>query len=84
MYDGDTPSASYSFKDAHIFLPAAGVRNYTDPYYAGSYGDYWSASLFENFYPYDARNCYFDSNNVNTSDGEFRYVGQSVRPVKRP
>lgn len=33
-----------------IFLPAAGYRDGTDVYDAGSRGDYWSSSLFSSYY----------------------------------
>ena len=83
VYSGNTPSASYSLSDAHIFLPAAGCRNYTYLYYAGSYGYYWSASLYE-YYPFGARDCYFGSGDVSSDNGyNRRYYGQSVRPVRR-
>ena len=82
VYYDDTPSASYSLTDAHIFLPAAGCRRSTYLNYAGSGGYYWSASLDESSPGY-ARNCYFDSSDVNPSFNN-RYAGFSVRPVKRP
>ena len=45
VYEGKTPSSSYSLSDAHIFLPAAGFRLNGDLYIAGSSGGYWSSSL---------------------------------------
>ncbi len=62
-----------------IFLPAAGYRNNADQGNAGSFGHYWSSSLYTG-----------DSNSAWTvgvgSDGVGRYgggryYGQSVRPV---
>ena len=82
VYSGNTPSASYSLSDAHIFLPCAGLRNYTYLYYAGSFGDYLSASLYENG-PRSARGCDFGCSNVNADSFSRRYYGQSVRPVRR-
>ena len=62
-----------------IFLPAAGDRSNSDLDYAGSYGYYWSSSLYTGHpdYAYDLR---FYSDNVDWSDSS-RYYGQSVRPV---
>ena len=82
VYSGNTPSASYSLSDAHIFLPAAGYRSNAGLNYAGSYGFYWSASLIGNS-PYYARYCYFYSSYVTTGFDDYRYCGQSVRPVRR-
>ncbi|MBO7432272.1 MAG: hypothetical protein J6U13_00820 [Salinivirgaceae bacterium] len=83
VYEGDTPSASYSNSDAHIFLPAAGYRYNSGLNVAGSYGDYWSSSLYE-LDPYFARYCYFYSDLVSPSNGLNRCCGFSVRPVRRP
>jgi len=84
VYSGNTPSASYSLSDAHIFLPAAGYRDTTYLYLAGSYGYYWSASLYES-YPDCARYCVFLSSYVYTDDYYYyRDYGQAVRPVRRP
>ncbi|MBR5166619.1 MAG: hypothetical protein IKW86_00960 [Salinivirgaceae bacterium] len=82
VYEGDTPSASYSNSDAHIFLPAAGYRYNSSLSYAGDLGNYWSSSLIENS-PYFARYCYFDSDLVSPSNGLNRCCGFSVRPVRR-
>jgi hypothetical protein len=82
VYSGSTPSATYSLKDAHIFLPAAGCRDYTDLNDAGSSGDYWSASLHEN-YPDCAPTCGFNSGSVSPSRIDGRCYGFSVRPVRR-
>ena len=64
-----------------IFLPAAGYRNGSSLYNAGSYGYYWSSSL-DTSYPNDA--CYvgFDSSDVNRYYDD-RYYSRSVRPVCR-
>ena len=63
-----------------IFLPAAGYRNDTSLYDAGSFGLYWSRSLSTSR-PYYAYNLYFGSGYVSwNNDG--RYYGLSVRPVR--
>ncbi len=81
VYADGTPSASYSLKDAHIFLPAAGCRLNTNLNIAGSVGYYWSASLGESN-PSNARSSNFSSS-VNPSGSSGRYCGRSVRPVRR-
>ena len=62
-----------------IFLPAAGSRNNTYLSYAGSFGYYWSSSLYTGG-PSDAYLVYFDSDSVYWY-GDDRYDGRSVRPV---
>ncbi len=62
-----------------IFLPAAGYRYGTSSYGVGSYGGYWSSSLYEN-YPSDAWDLYFGSYSRGRSRIS-RYHGFSVRPV---
>ena len=62
-----------------IFLPAAGYRYDTDLNDAGSYGDYWSSSLYTG-YPNYAWGVYFSSDDVGRN-GYGRNGGQSVRPV---
>ena len=64
-----------------IFLPAAGYRNNSGLSGAGSYGNYWSSSLFTS----DSRSAYgldFISGDVDW-DNDSRYYGLSVRPVLR-
>ena len=62
-----------------IFLPAAGARYGSSLYSAGSYGKYWSSSLYTNC-PDAAYVLVFLSDNVVL--GSFsRDFGQSVRPV---
>ena len=63
-----------------IFLPAAGYRSYSDLYGAGSYGNYWSGSLYTNNSGY-AYNLYFYSDGAYWDDGSDRYFGRSVRGV---
>ncbi len=62
-----------------IFLPAAGCRYYDGLYYAGSYGYYWSGSLYTDSPSY-AWGAYFRSGDVDRG-GNYRDFGQSVRPV---
>ncbi|MDO5342671.1 MAG: hypothetical protein Q4F69_09505 [Bacteroidia bacterium] len=62
-----------------IFLPAAGYYYGGSLYNAGSYGDYWSSSLYTDG-PYFACYLYFDSGNVGMYYDNRSY-GQSVRPV---
>ncbi len=62
-----------------VFLPAAGYRNGSSLYYAGSYGFYWSSSLSTGL-GYNAYYLYFPSDNVDWYSRSRSY-GQSVRPV---
>ena len=63
-----------------LFLPAAGYRSDSSLYGAGSYGYYWSSSLYAG-YPGDAWYLYFYSDNYGMSYYD-RYYGRSVRPVR--
>jgi uncharacterized protein (TIGR02145 family) len=63
-----------------IFLPAAGYRDGTSLYDAGSSGNYWSRSLYTSN-SYSAYYLYFYSSSISTSYDN-RYYGQSVRPVR--
>ena len=63
-----------------IFLPAAGYRNGGSLYDAGSYGYYWSSSLFTPG-ACNSRILYFNSSNLK-SDNYGRCFGLSVRPVR--
>ena len=78
-----TSVAGLAFYDASgnigFFLPAAGYRYDTNLYSQGSYGFYWSSSLFEDYSLY-ARYLYFYSGDSGM-DYYGRYYGQSVRPV---
>ena len=62
-----------------IFLPAAGFRSYSLLSNAGSYGYYWSSSLYRGDPSY-AWSVDFDSGYVGGYYAH-RYYGQSVRPV---
>ena len=62
-----------------IFLPAAGYRDDSSLYGAGSYGIYWSSSLYTDN-PYGAWYVDFDSGNVDRYNVN-RYYGFCIRPV---
>ena len=62
-----------------IFLPAAGYRNDSSLYDAGSYGNYWSSSLSTDT-PLGGRYLYFYSSDFDMYN-YYRYYGQSVRAV---
>ena len=64
-----------------IFLPAAGDRDGTSLFRAGSYGYYWSRTLSTD-YPYYAWYLNFDGDDVDTYYYGSRYLGLSVRPVR--
>lgn len=64
-----------------IFLPAAGCRWDSYLSHEGSYGIYWSASLYESDPSY-AWILYFNSSNYGT-DVSIRYYGRTVRAVAR-
>ena len=64
-----------------IFLPAAGDRYFSDLYYAGSIGYYWSSTQ----YPSGANSAYrlYFSSDGTYAYYYFRYFGFTVRPVSR-
>ena len=63
-----------------LFLPAAGHRYRSSLYYAGSYGRYWSSSLYTDT-PDDAWLLNFASDNCYMNN-DYRSSGRSVRPVR--
>ena len=65
-----------------IFLPAAGCRNDSSLYDAGSYGYYWSASLHESN-PSSAWYLSFYSSDRSTYYYRYRNYGRAVRAVAR-
>ena len=62
-----------------IFFPASGDRNGTGLYYHGSYGFYWSSSLYSSAYGYFL---YFNSGGVGPANDFSRFYGFSVRAVQ--
>ena len=62
-----------------LFLPASGERWGDDLYGVGSYGDYWSSSLYADT-PYHAWGFNFHSDYC--MYGDYRCNGQSVRAVR--
>ena len=79
VYGYKVTSKKSGYTNKSIFLPAAGCRDDSSLSSAGSYGYYWSSSLYPD-YPYGAYELYFSSDDVDWYyDG--RYYGQSVRPV---
>ena len=68
-----------SDSSVYIFLPAAGYRNDSSLISAGSYGYYWSRSLYSS-YSTDAYDLYFNSGSIDWDDYN-RCSGRSVRPV---
>ncbi|MBQ3681368.1 MAG: hypothetical protein IJP79_01120 [Paludibacteraceae bacterium] len=85
VYGGESPLSSYSYSDAHIFLPAAGFYyNGSNISLQGSTGNYWSSSLNSDFPSY-AWVVTFTSNNMYCLGSLiYRYCGQTVRPVFVP
>ena len=79
VYGYKVTSKKSGYTNKSIFLPAAGYRNDSSLYSAGSYGSYWSSSL-DTGYPYYAWGVYFNSDDVSRGYGN-RYYGFSVRPV---
>ncbi len=61
-----------------VFLPAAGNRDYTDVYYVGTCGNYWSSTATD---IYSANYVYFDTSSVNLNFDSYRQSGFSVRLV---
>ena len=74
-------STKADYTDKYIFLPAAGYRFGTSLYHAGSYGYYWSSSLYTSS-PYNGRLLSFNSSNF-LMNYNIRYsvsrCGQSAR-----
>ncbi|MCQ2153502.1 MAG: hypothetical protein MJY44_02870 [Bacteroidales bacterium] len=63
-----------------IFLPAGGYRDGGGLIDAGSYGNYWSSSLYSGS-PYSAYGMVFHSDGVNGDDHGYRCGGLFIRPV---
>lgn len=69
-----------------IFLPAAGCRNGFGLYGVGSYGYYWSSSLYGADYQFYAMDLFCSSihsaYSIYNTYGTYRYYGQSIRAVR--
>lgn len=72
-------SRKSGYTDKWIFLPAAGCRWDADLYDAGSYGYYWSSSLYSHSDSY-AYCLFFGSGDMDWDDS-YRLDGRSVRAV---
>ena len=70
---------TYLVNNNSMFLPAAGFRDRTDLYFVGSFGYYWSSSLYSDD-PYGAYRLHFSYDGENRVNDN-RYLGFSVRPV---
>lgn len=64
-----------------IFLPAAGARNSSGLNGLGSYGLYWSNSLYFKIYYHTASFIGFEADEYYADKGHNRYQGFSIRPV---
>ena len=62
-----------------IFFPASGLRYGAGLYYHGSYGYYWSSSLYSQANGYGLN---FDSGGVDPASSSGRFYGFSVRAVQ--
>ena len=74
-------SIKYGYTNKSIFLPAAGYRNVSSLGSVGSYGYYWSSSLNADDPRYAWEVHFYSRNVIRGSRGDYRYFGQSVRPV---
>ena len=63
-----------------IFLPAAGYRDGSSLYNAGSLGNYWSSTPYDLGDGYDAFNLYFNSDRLYMNLTS-RHFGRAVRPI---
>ena len=79
VYGYKVTSNKSGYTNKSIFLPAAGYREDSTLRSAGSYGDYWSSSLYTDF-PYYALGVTFSSGIVYWNY-HYRCCGLSVRPV---
>jgi hypothetical protein len=62
-----------------LFFPCAGYGGGTSWYNRGSYGSYWSASLYS---ATDGRRLGFHSSGVGPQGSDGRFLGFAVRPVQ--
>ena len=70
-----------NYADRSIFLPAAGLGYGSDLNGPGSFGHYWSSAPYSD-YSYLAWSLHFNSTSYFGRSYNFRYYGQSVRPVR--
>lgn len=82
VYGRKITSKMEGFTDKSIFLPDAGCRNVSSLYYAGSYGNYWSRTLYTSTSPLAAWYLYFESGSNIGVGSTGRCYGRSVRPVR--
>ena len=68
------------YANRSIFLPAAGYGYDSSLFYPGSDGNYWSSTPNSGNSD-DAWSLYFSSGSFGRSS-DYRYYGQSVRPVR--
>ena len=73
-------SKKSGYTDKSIFLPATGIRVDSSHDYVGSYGYYWSSSLYT-YFPNQARDVYFAGDRPYWFYSVSRCYGLSVRPV---
>ena len=64
-----------------VFLPAAGDRNGSTAYGAGSVGAYWSSTYYDSD-PQDAYCVFFVSSDLGPQGRYHRFLGTSVRLVR--
>ena len=84
VYGRKITSKMEGYEGNSVFLPAAGYRYDSSLYNAGSYGYYWSRTL-DSDNPSTAWYLYFYSSYIfPISDGNGRYHGLAVRPVRLP
>ena len=64
-----------------VFLPAAGYRHSTTVYNSGTYGNYWSANMYNSDVSSSYRMRFLSGSLYSKSTG-YRYYGHSVRLVR--
>ena len=69
---------TYDKSSALLFFPAAGYGDEISLHHAGTYGNYWSSTLYSST---DAYCLNVGSSDINPHDSYYRYYGFSVRPV---
>ena len=71
-----------TYASKSIFLPAAGDGSDSDLRSLGSYGRYWSSTPYSGFSICYAWSLHFDSGAFYRNMFDYRFDGQSVRPVR--